>query len=230
MITFHEVQPHESEFQVTLLEYFSLIFPNYRRYQTQIQRSMELGEVLNEHVLPHHWLILKHDKAIGFILFNYLIKRNFGFVRYIGIDPAHRGAGVTQLTAQNVLHQIALDAQKYNNPVPIGFCAEIESPEQADDKQEVLYRQRLLNFFFRACGAFELGVDYIEPPMIKNSFDSDGHDLTEATPMHLLVFPTDAAFVIDASITQDIVEGIYFDHYCLDSEDAIVRSVIRTIR
>jgi len=230
MLTFHEVQPLEDELQIELLELFTRIFPEYRRYDAQILRSMQSGRELNPRLLPHHWLIFNDDRAIGFTLFNYLIEKNFGFGRYIGVDPAQRSSGIGLRIIRETKQQICEDAKIYNHPQPIGYCAEVESAAMARNEKEKEINIRRLDYFINRCGAIELDVDYLEPTMIQGQNAAGDSLPPEPTPMHLLLYPINPnRNVVDPDETRMMIEGVLFDHYRLDPENNSVKTILNSI-
>jgi hypothetical protein len=191
---------------------------------------MRLGRDLNSRILPHHWLILNDHHTIGFTLYNYVIEKNFGFGRYIGVDPAHRSSGIGLQIIEETKQQICRDAESYNNPPPIGFCAEVESVEMARNEEEKEINRRRLDYFINRCGAIELDVDYLEPTMIQGQYANSALLPPEPTPMHFLLYPIDPnVTMVDPKVTCMMVKGVLFDHYQLDPENSSVKSIISSI-
>ena len=229
-LIFHEIQPYETEFQTYLLNLFRLIFPDDLRYLSYIEQSMQLESELNPDSIQHHWLITASGNPIGFTVFSYLIGSNIGFGRYVGLDPSRRSLGIGLEIIQATKKQICIDAKKHGNPVPLGYCAEVETLEAAKDESEREINQKRLDYFLKDRGAIELDVKYLEPILIQ------GHDWntpalpTAPTPIHLLLFPTspETTFV-DAMTTRKLVEAILFVHYQLDPQDAIAQTILNSI-
>jgi hypothetical protein len=228
-LTIHEVCPGDEFLRDELLRLFAEIFPKYKRYMPQIQKSIDLGKALNPKVEPHHWVVEFNGQLVGFTLFNYLIEGNFGFGRYIGVDPNCRKSGIGMQIVHQTLEQIRIDAKYYKKPNPIGFCAEVESPSVTDDTQEIRLRGRRLDYFIFKCGALELNVDYLEPPYIRGTMNNGEYIEASPTPMHLILFPDQPRDNIDIETTQMMVKNVYSDHYLFTSEQEFIKTVMDSV-
>jgi len=227
----HEVGAAETDLQEALLALFQEIFPQYHRYVHHIRQSMQLGQALNPRVLPHHLLIERKGEFIGFQLLNYLPRWNVGFGRYIGIKPSYRGRGIGYRIHQWARERLQADAAAHGRPTPIGFCAEVDPPETAPDDEERALRQRRLAIFTRKYGGIDLDVDYREPAMI-NGLSTEQPDEAapgEPQPMRLLLFPTIPILYVSPADTRRLVKAVLLDHYRLDEESQLVRSILASV-
>ena len=227
-IIIHEVQPEEQQYTKVLLSLFVKCFPEYTRYTSQIKESMELGRDLNPKILPHHWLIEYNKKFVGFTLFNYVINGNFGFGRYIGVDPAFGRNGIGYEIIKNIVRQIDDDSKRFEQPFPLGFCAEVESPEQATNPDEINLRRMRLSYFINKCKAIELDVDYLEPQMISGQMQVI-KTRKLAVPMRLLLFTDNPITSLSVEEMALMVERIYLDHYMLEPNSELIRNVLDSI-
>ena len=227
-IIIHEVRPESKQQINALLSLFTKIFPEYHRYALQIQKSIERGQMLNPKILPHHWLIEYNENFVGFTLFNYLMNGNFGFGRYIGVDPNFGSNGIGFEIIKNIVKQVGEDAKRFEQPPPLGFCTEVESPEQANSTDEIYLRRMRLDYFLKKCKAIELDVNYLEPQVISGQMQvSPKRDFE--VPMHLLLFTDDSIPGLSVEETAIIVEKIYLDHYMLEPDSELIRNVLDSI-
>ena len=227
-IKIHEIEPGQQNYIDRLLDLFALIFPEYTRYMANIEKSIALGRDFNPNVIPHHWIIEYEGDLVGFTLFNYLINGNFGFGRYIGVDPDFRKSGFGYEIIQQSLVQIRLDAEICGKPQPIGFCAEVETPDQAATAEESRVRNIRLGDFLNRVGAIELNVDYMEPPGIRDKMVT-GELVDKPTPMHFILFPDRPDINPDLEETAMMVERVLLDHYLLSPNSELLDAVLRTV-
>ena len=228
-IKIHEVEPHEQHLITRLLDLFVLIFPEYTGYAAQIEQSIIQGRDYNPKVIPHHWVIEYGGDMVGFTVFNYLLAGNFGFGRYIGVDPAFRKSGVGFEIIQHSLEQVRLDAASTNMQQPIGFCAEVETPDEAETEEERKIRNLRLSYFLNRCGAQELNVDYLEPTGIRDIAENGEEVQEHPVPMHLLLFPDRSGIDLNFDATEMMVKRVLLDHYLLDPNNGVVEDVLRTV-
>lgn len=224
-IFLHNVQSEEFLQQDALHRLFVDIFPEYAEVFPTVKFEIQHGSQFENIFLPHYWLIQKNDRAIGVALSRYLIKSNIGFFRYLGVDPAHRRSGIGTLTIQALKKQFYQDASDFGNPVPLGYCFEVEDPAWSQDEGRREIDQRRLNFFKKR-GAFVLPVDYLEP-VLEVRENKEG---ARPKPMLLMLQPIDRKLkFVDSKKTQELVIAVWTEHYGLDLKDPTLQVILNSI-
>ncbi|MBM7842570.1 GNAT family N-acetyltransferase [Herpetosiphon giganteus] len=208
---------------------FATIFPHLAHYEPFLAMYAEPFSRSHPATLDHLWLIEHNGKPVGVRMFSYLYRRNFGHGAFIGIDQQVRGTGIGRWLVQATHQQLALDALYSGNPAVLGYSAEVTRVEDGlheGDRQE---REARLRFHLNN-GAVLLPVEYIEPPVIKNSDEQAARQLMIAPqPMHLVFYPSQQQ-PLKLTTIQAIVQAIYHDIYYLDHDNPFVQHALASLR
>lgn len=210
-------------------ELFATIFPHLAHYEPFLAMYAEPFSRSHPATLDHLWLIEHHGKPVGVRMFSYLYRRNFGHGAFIGIDQRARGTGIGRWLVQATHQQLALDALYSGNEAVLGYSAEVTRVEDAQHEVERQEREARLRFHLNN-GAVLLPVEYIEPPVIKNSDDQAARQLAIAPqPMHLVFYPSQPS-PLNVETMRTIVEAIYHDVYYLESDNPFVQHALASLR
>ena len=214
-----------------LIKLFLQIFPEDRRYVGYIRECAQRQASEGESVIVHQRVFELDGVHVGFQLFNYLARRNFGFGRYVGFLPVHRGNGFYRLVHENTMEILRADAASLGRPEPLGFCAEVDSPAAAETEEEHRIREKRILVFQRLGGKL-LDVDYVEPPAIQGMSVDDPQVMEEAEPrpMHLCFFPMSPQDPFDADVFRALVLGVLVDNYRYSEDSPVVQRVLSSIK
>lgn len=226
-ITIRSVDGPDSPHLPTAVRLFRDLFPSYAAYIPFIEACAEARSPRFPAMHNHLWLVERSSTPIGVRLFCYLHRRDLGYGVFIGVQTPYRSAGLGSWLVQQTKLQLALDAQAYDRPEPLGYFVEVDRAEDANSEMERLIRQRRLNFQLRN-GAVLLPVDYLEPPL-PPAADTTGRSPAPAPrPMHLVFHPTGGHRSLTRSQLLDLLNGIYSDVYQLPATAPLVRQVMNS--
>ncbi len=208
---------------------FATIFPHLAHYEPFLAMYAEPFSRSHPATIDHLWLIEHNGQPVGVRMFSYLYRRNLGHGAFIGIDQRVRGTGIGRWLVQATHQQLALDALNSGNEAVLGYSAEVTRVEDSQVASERQEREARLRFHLNN-GAVLLPVDYIEPPVIKNSDDHAARQIPIAPqPMHLVFYPSQPNS-LNLTTIQAIVEAIYHDVYYLDQDNPFVQHALASLR
>ncbi|KPL79513.1 GNAT family N-acetyltransferase [Herpetosiphon geysericola] len=208
---------------------FATIFPHLAHYEPFLAMYAEPFSRSHPATLDHLWLIEHNGKPVGVRMFSYLYRRNFGHGAFIGINQQVRGTGIGRWLVQATHQQLALDALYSGNGAVLGYSAEVTRVEDGLHEDERQEREARLRFHLNN-GAVLLPVEYIEPPVIKNSDEQAARQLPIAPqPMHLVFYPSQQQ-PLKLTTIQAIVQAIYHDVYYLDDDNPFVQHALASLR
>jgi GNAT superfamily N-acetyltransferase len=230
-ITIHEATTDNLSLVEALIRMFVEIFPEDRRYTGYIRDCARRALEDDPLAVIHQWVVGYQGEYVGFRLFNYLRRRNFGFSRYVGLLPAYRGLGIGRWIHQKTIEQIKADAAAQGQPTPIGFCGELDHPATAPDERERRIREQRVEIF-RQLGVVVLDVDYFEPPMVQGMRVDDDQSLVGVDPEPMLFYLTPFQPITRPSPEQiaELVVGVLADNYRLGEDNWYVCQVLASIR
>jgi GNAT superfamily N-acetyltransferase len=230
-ITIHEATADNPPLVKALIRLFVEIFPEDRRYTGYIRDCARRALEDEPLAVIHQWVIEYQGEYVGFQLFNYLRRCNFGFSRYTGLLPAYRGLGIGRWIHEKVIEQIKADAAAHGQPTPIGFCGELEHPAAAHDEREKRIRERRVEIY-RNMGDIVLDIDYLEPPIVQDMPVDDEQSLlgVEPEPMLFCLNPFQPITRPSPEQIAELVVGVLVDNYRLSEDSWYVRRVLAAIR
>ena len=229
-ITIQEATTDNLSLVEALIRMFVEIFPEDRRYTGYIRDCARRALEDDPLAVIHQWVVGYQGEYVGFRLFNYLRRRNFGFSRYVGLLPAYRGIGIGRWIHQKTIEQIKADAAAQGQPTPIGFCGELDHPATAPDERERRIREQRVEIF-RQLGVVVLDVDYFEPPMVQGMRVDDDQSLVGVEPEPMLFYLTPFQPITRPSPEQiaELVVGVLADNYRLGEDNWYVCQVLASI-
>jgi GNAT superfamily N-acetyltransferase len=229
-VTIREVRGLDSPYLPVAVELFESIFPDYVRYSPYV-RACALGRSPDHPAtLDHVWIVEQGNQPVGIRILSYVHTRNFGHDAFVGVLAPYRGQGIGGWLVERSLAQLSADARSYGWPEPMGYCAEVERPEDAVNEADRLERERALDFHLKHGGVL-LEVDYVEPLMIRGVSYFAPEELTgeQPSPMALVFYPLQPERHLGGDDLVRLVEGLYLDVYRLESGDPLLRRAMQSI-
>lgn len=221
----------DSPYLPAAVQMLTTIFPEYRHYVPYVSASAQEESPAHPTTFDHVWVVEQQDKFIGFRIFSYLPARNFAHDAFVGILEPYRKQGIGTWLVDQTMAQLSADAERFGQPEPLGYCAEIDPPPDInDDNKQKLWDTRLA--FYRKCGSIFLDIAYYEPPMIQQVTYVSQAELTGIQPqlMQLVFHPTHPRSELTEAELVKIVEGMYLDVYRLEPDSWYVRKALDSIR
>ena len=188
----------------TLLDMFCQVFPHETRYLPHIRDSASQARIGTRYRL---WLFLVEGKPVGFRVFSYLERFNFGLSAYVGFLPEARGQGHARYFQQMVLDELVRAAAPRQ---PIGLVGEMPLPVDEESKRRAAIFQHL--------GAIILPLDYIEPGGLRG-MSAEAPD----KPSVLYLVPI---IEYHDGLLPTIVRGVYEDGYRLPPDHPYIRRLL----
>lgn len=230
-VTFHEVDAHDPSQIDALVRMFVEVFPEDRRYTAYIRERACRAAHDDPLTIKHQWIVECEGKYVGFRVFSYMRRHNFGYSGYVGVLRPYRGQGIGRWIHQQTIEQIKADAMAEGQPPPIGFCGELDHPMTAPNERERQIRERRVEIFQRL-GTILLDVDYYEPIVVQGMPLDDEQSLlgVEPDPMLLYLTPFQPDIQLAPEQIADIVVGVLVDGYRLSEDSWYVRRALESIR
>lgn len=214
-----------SPYLPVVVEVFRRTFPEYEHYLPYLRRSVVQDPPPRPTTVDHVWLVEQRGDPVGVRLFSYLHGRNLGFDAFIGLLEPYRGQGIGAWLVRQTMAQLCVDARSFGNGEPLGYVAEVEPVEGAEDERDRRLRQRRLCFHRRA-GGLVLDVEYLEAQTTEGVI----LDHLDPKPMHLLFYPAHQGRELNESQLADVLEGLYLDVYRLSPDSEYLRRALNSIR
>jgi len=123
------------------------------------------------------------------------------FLVYLATKKGLRGRGCGGVLLEHAWKTGRQELSEHGSPAT-GLVAEVDAPEQSDDRQEKHERERRIAFFARH-GAELLPRAYTQPAV----------DGTTTVPMRLVFRPAEGFERSDSTFTETLVRAIYLEKY-----------------
>ncbi len=212
------------------VELFQEIFPGYAHYVPYIRACASQTTPDHPATFDHVWVIEQNGRYIGLRVLSYIHTRNLGHDAFVGLLEPYRGRGIGGWLVRQTMAQLRRDAMRFGQPEPLGYCAEVELPREAQDEAERRERERAMAFHLKH-GGIPLPVDYYEPPMINGVSYIRPEQLTglQSEPMQLVFYPMQPGRSLGQADLVEVVETLYLDVYRLERDSWQFRQAVSSI-
>jgi GNAT superfamily N-acetyltransferase len=223
--TLIELTDPENELARQALELYEVSFPVEERVPLEaVQEDIrnQARGANSEEFLNRYMAAVRDGSTVGLSMYGYYRDPRLAFLYYMAIQPELRGKGLGAWLLNETTARLTQDARALHGPPARGLCWEVERPDESDDPEERLLRERRINFYKRNGAILLDGIDFTAPPI------SEG--LPPVT-YYLMFKPVpDEAVTIDPDLLQAVVDATLLYGYGVEEESPYYRQAIASIR